>query len=90
MNNLKNLELLHIGGDDLLQVDSGETEIRGKSVVPEQGRRLVTEMLEGPFSMFLAYFWRLFFDLNNKESSSLGKKRCLFGGPSYEYDDSIP
>ena len=49
-----NLELLHIGGDDLLQVESGETEIRGESVVPEQGRRLFTEMLEGPFYMFFS------------------------------------
>ena len=42
-------------------------------------------MREGPLFFLIAYFCRLFFDLNNKESSSLGnKERSLFdiSGPS--------
>ena len=69
-----NLELIHASGHHLLLVDWGKTEICSQSVVPKEGSRLLTGIREGPLFSIFAYFWRLLFDLNNSESSSLGKK----------------
>ena len=51
-----NLELVHPGGDDLLLVGGGQAEIRGKSVVPEQGSWLFPGMREGPLFFKLLTF----------------------------------